>query len=390
MDPSLRARVVPSLDALSAEARFEVITAWDVLEHLPDPDATLRSLRARLTPDGVLAVVIPVIGSSTTRLAPAAGISTSPRSTCGSGAPGRCARCSPTTASVWCARTSPGAAPRASSTPTAPRARPSCASRALDALGHRALAAVAGPHARHRLRRLLRAGGAHREARPPRALGRPRRHRGRRRHARRPRRAARPPVQPSTSPSTAGSRRPAPSPARRGCAGPCALAPPTSSTPTSRGPTASARPSSPPAVDRSWSPSTCSLAEGAAWPRDRLSGLDARTIDPPRRGARPHPLDRPLHATTPPASGRSGCARRVIRNAPPPPRPATQPFAWPDGARARRLRRPARPAEGLRPHAPRARPAHSRAPLALGHRGRRARARRAHSPSATRWDYVTG
>ncbi len=70
MDPALRASVVPSLEALPDEARFEVITAWDVLEHLPDPDATLRSLRARLTPDGVLAVVVPVIGSTTTRLAP--------------------------------------------------------------------------------------------------------------------------------------------------------------------------------------------------------------------------------------------------------------------------------------------------------------------------------
>lgn len=71
MDPTLRAAVVPSLDALPADARFEVVTAWDVLEHLPDPDAALRALRARLTPGGVLALVVPVIGSTTTRLAPA-------------------------------------------------------------------------------------------------------------------------------------------------------------------------------------------------------------------------------------------------------------------------------------------------------------------------------
>ena len=108
MDPSLRAAVVPSLDALADEARFEVITAWDVLEHLPDPDAALRALRARLTPDGVLAVVIPVIGSTTTRLAPGRWDQYKP----------------PEHLWFWSAR----------------------AMRALlDALGHRALAAVAGP-----------------------------------------------------------------------------------------------------------------------------------------------------------------------------------------------------------------------------------------------------
>jgi SAM-dependent methyltransferase len=71
MDPSLRAAVVPSLDALADSARFEVITAWDVLEHLPDPAATVGRLRSLLAPGGVLAVVVPVLGSTTTRLAPA-------------------------------------------------------------------------------------------------------------------------------------------------------------------------------------------------------------------------------------------------------------------------------------------------------------------------------
>lgn len=71
IEPSLRASVVPSLAALDPAARFDVVTAWDVLEHLPDPDATLRDLRARLVDGGVLAAVVPVLGSTTTRLAPA-------------------------------------------------------------------------------------------------------------------------------------------------------------------------------------------------------------------------------------------------------------------------------------------------------------------------------
>ena len=68
MSPSVAARVAPSLEAL--DGAFDAVTFWDVLEHLPDPLAALREARARLRPGGVLGVVVPVIGSVNTRLAP--------------------------------------------------------------------------------------------------------------------------------------------------------------------------------------------------------------------------------------------------------------------------------------------------------------------------------
>ncbi len=68
MDPSVAPRVAASLDALDGD--FDAVTFWDVLEHLPDPLAALRAARARLRPDGVMGVVVPVIGSVNTRVAP--------------------------------------------------------------------------------------------------------------------------------------------------------------------------------------------------------------------------------------------------------------------------------------------------------------------------------
>ena len=70
MEPSLRPRVVARLEDLAAGERFDVVAAFDVLEHLRDPASTLAAVRARMRPSGIVAVVVPVLGSTTTRLAP--------------------------------------------------------------------------------------------------------------------------------------------------------------------------------------------------------------------------------------------------------------------------------------------------------------------------------
>jgi SAM-dependent methyltransferase len=68
MDAAVAPRVATSLGALDGD--FDAITFWDVLEHLPDPLAALREARARLRPEGAIGVVVPVLGSVNTRLAP--------------------------------------------------------------------------------------------------------------------------------------------------------------------------------------------------------------------------------------------------------------------------------------------------------------------------------
>lgn len=65
---ALRDRIVPTLS--DVEGTFDVITLWDVLEHLPAPSDALAELVPRLAPGGVLGVVIPVLGSVNTRVAP--------------------------------------------------------------------------------------------------------------------------------------------------------------------------------------------------------------------------------------------------------------------------------------------------------------------------------
>ena len=51
--------VLPSLDKVPAAARFDVVSAWHVLEHTFDPVGFLQAAAARLAEGGVLAVQVP-------------------------------------------------------------------------------------------------------------------------------------------------------------------------------------------------------------------------------------------------------------------------------------------------------------------------------------------
>ena len=55
-------------DGNYGDATFEVVTLWDVLEHTPDPMATLRECVRVLSPNGLLVVNYPDIGSWIARL----------------------------------------------------------------------------------------------------------------------------------------------------------------------------------------------------------------------------------------------------------------------------------------------------------------------------------
>lgn len=66
--PEVRAHIREGAEGLTGP--FDAITFWDVLEHLDAPDEALRSYAALLAPTGVLGIVVPVLGSVNTRLAP--------------------------------------------------------------------------------------------------------------------------------------------------------------------------------------------------------------------------------------------------------------------------------------------------------------------------------
>ena len=55
-------------DADVAPHRLDVVTFWDVLEHLPDPVANLRRARQLLAPGGLVAATVPNAGSAVARL----------------------------------------------------------------------------------------------------------------------------------------------------------------------------------------------------------------------------------------------------------------------------------------------------------------------------------
>jgi SAM-dependent methyltransferase len=51
--------VYADMSEIAADARFDLITAWHVLEHMLDPVAFLRQASDRLQPNGVLALQVP-------------------------------------------------------------------------------------------------------------------------------------------------------------------------------------------------------------------------------------------------------------------------------------------------------------------------------------------
>lgn len=56
------------LQALRPEPRFAAVTFWDVLEHIPDPLATLREATLRLEPGGLVAVSLPSAAGTEARV----------------------------------------------------------------------------------------------------------------------------------------------------------------------------------------------------------------------------------------------------------------------------------------------------------------------------------
>lgn len=61
--------VIARFEEMELPARtFDAVTLWDVLEHLPDPGARLRSIRRGLKLDGLLFLSVPVLDSLDARL----------------------------------------------------------------------------------------------------------------------------------------------------------------------------------------------------------------------------------------------------------------------------------------------------------------------------------
>jgi SAM-dependent methyltransferase len=59
-------RIASSLTDI--DARFDVVTCWHVLEHLPDPLASLHEMRSKLTADGALVLSVPDAGGLQSRI----------------------------------------------------------------------------------------------------------------------------------------------------------------------------------------------------------------------------------------------------------------------------------------------------------------------------------
>jgi len=63
-------RLVAGLDELGGDERFDLVTAFDVLEHLRDPAGTLDALGGLCAPGALLCVVLPVVEHWTACLVP--------------------------------------------------------------------------------------------------------------------------------------------------------------------------------------------------------------------------------------------------------------------------------------------------------------------------------
>lgn len=66
----LRPRVYESLDEAAARGPFQIVTLWDVLEHLPDITDTMTRVSAMLAPGGLVGIVVPVIDNWNARKRP--------------------------------------------------------------------------------------------------------------------------------------------------------------------------------------------------------------------------------------------------------------------------------------------------------------------------------
>jgi SAM-dependent methyltransferase len=58
--PDIHFRIASAAEALSAQAPAGVVTAWDVLEHLPDLDDVQEKIHQLLVTDGLFVFVVPV------------------------------------------------------------------------------------------------------------------------------------------------------------------------------------------------------------------------------------------------------------------------------------------------------------------------------------------
>ena len=57
-----------TIDDLSKQSNFSVVTLWDVLEHIPDPISYLKCLKSNLCSSGLVFVQVPTSDSLAARV----------------------------------------------------------------------------------------------------------------------------------------------------------------------------------------------------------------------------------------------------------------------------------------------------------------------------------